>query len=197
MKSLDGLILNAGENVSQAREQAEDALRHGRENVEAAVRLNRVIDGVQNTEHILLEVKNALQTIHTKTKTIHAIVTKMQLVALNASIEAARAGQHGKGFAIVAEEVGRLAQRSGESAREIEGILSFTNDQVAGGIEVISSRMNESRSIEQEIISGLQSLLSSLENLGVSMAHVEAGYQDLRLEADREGAVHSAPTDLR
>lgn len=69
------------------------------------------------------EVVRIIGEISEKTKVINDIVFQTKLLSFNASVEAARAGDHGKGFAVVAEEVGSLAQMSGNAAREIASML--------------------------------------------------------------------------
>ncbi|EQC46164.1 hemerythrin-like metal-binding domain protein [Bacteriovorax sp. Seq25_V] len=69
------------------------------------------------------QIKNVISEISEKTKIINDIVFQTKLLSFNASVEAARAGEHGKGFAVVAEEVGNLANMSGEAAKEISAIL--------------------------------------------------------------------------
>ena len=64
-----------------------------------------------------------IQEIEDKTKAIDEIVFQTKLLSFNASVEAERAGEHGRGFSVVAQEVGNLAQLSGKSAAEINEIL--------------------------------------------------------------------------
>ncbi|MBC7384760.1 MAG: MCP four helix bundle domain-containing protein [Cryobacterium sp.] len=80
-----------------------------------------------------LEISNIIKVIAeigNKTKVINDIVFQTKLLSFNASVEAARAGEHGKGFAVVAEEVGNLAQMSGNASREISGMLDASISQV-------------------------------------------------------------------
>ncbi len=76
----------------------------------------------QNAKEIQ-EIISVIREIEDKTKVINDIVFQTKLLSFNASVEAARAGEHGKGFSVVAEEVGNLAQHSGDAAKQIEEML--------------------------------------------------------------------------
>jgi methyl-accepting chemotaxis protein len=83
----------------------------------------------RNNQDILAIVK-VISEIESKTKVINDIVFQTKLLSFNASVEAARAGEQGKGFAVVAEEVGNLAQMSGNSAKEIALLLEESTKKV-------------------------------------------------------------------
>lgn len=78
----------------------------------------------------MAEIVTVIQNIGQKTKVINDIVFQTKLLSFNASVEAARAGEHGKGFAVVAEEVGNLAQMSGNAAKEITEMLDSSMTSV-------------------------------------------------------------------
>ncbi|RBW52006.1 methyl-accepting chemotaxis protein [Marinobacter sp. F3R11] len=98
----------------------------------------KVIEGLQTTVHSISESVGELasesQKIANAAKIIEDIAGQTNLLALNAAIEAARAGEHGRGFAVVADEVRSLAKRTQDSTQEIHGIigalLSRTSDSV-------------------------------------------------------------------
>ena len=81
--------------------------------------MNQVTEGNQE----ISQITKVIAEIATKTKVINDIVFQTKLLSFNASVEAARAGEQGKGFAVVAEEVGNLAQMSGNAAKEISTML--------------------------------------------------------------------------
>ena len=88
------------------------------------------------------EIVQVIAEIGNKTKIINEIVFQTKLLSFNASVEAARAGEHGKGFAVVAEEVGNLAQMSGNAAKEISDMLSASIQRVEGIVSKSKSELD-------------------------------------------------------
>ncbi|RDB36352.1 MAG: hypothetical protein DCC88_05570 [Spirobacillus cienkowskii] len=95
---------------------------------------------LKNMARIFSEVTN-------KTSIINDIVFKTQLLSINASIESARAGQHGKGFSVVAEEVGNLALTSGNAAKEIQILLQESQKQVFNIVDITSKKVADAQEI--------------------------------------------------
>jgi chromosome segregation ATPase len=83
------------------------------------------------------EIYNTVEIISTLTKTINKIADKTKILALNASIEAVRAGQNGKGFAVIAQEVRELAQATTEATKDV----TIKAKEVFGTIEKIKEKM--------------------------------------------------------
>jgi methyl-accepting chemotaxis protein len=103
------------------------------------------IDMANNLEEMNKIVK-VIQDIHVKTKIINDIVFQTKLLSFNASVEAARAGENGKGFSVVADEIGKLAQMSGEAAKEISQLLNESTTIVTETIE--NNKKQISKSVE-------------------------------------------------
>lgn len=95
--------------------------------------------GMQNTLNAMGEINQTAQQIADIVEKITGIAKQTNLLALNATIEAAHAGEHGRGFAVVATEVRKLAEQSGEFAKETTRMLQETNEKIIGGVAVSES----------------------------------------------------------
>lgn len=104
-----------------------------------------IMDQINYSNQQISEIVKVIQEIGEKTKVIDDIVFQTKLLSFNASVEAARAGEHGKGFAVVAEEVGNLAQMSGNAAKEITTLLD-------GSIDRVESIVNETKTKVEALI---------------------------------------------
>lgn len=109
---------------------------------------NTIVHEIDTSNKRIEEIIRVISDIGEKTKVINEIVFQTKLLSFNASVEAARAGEHGKGFAVVAEEVGNLAQMSGNAAKEISSML----DQ---GISKVRSIVQETKvSVQRQVDEG-------------------------------------------
>jgi methyl-accepting chemotaxis protein len=128
--------------VAQNAAQAEAAVQQANETVaEGDMAMDRAVDGMQSIRVTVAETAKKVkhlgessQRISTVIDLINAFAAQTNMLALNASIEASRAGEYGKGFAVVAEEVRALARQSADATEEIRklivGIQAETNDVV-------------------------------------------------------------------
>lgn len=148
---INSTVSHNAKNAERSKDIAartSDAVNSGMQTVEAMVDSMSGIKGA--TEEIrqaidasnreIKQITSVIGEIAEKTKVINDIVFQTKLLSFNASVEAARAGEHGKGFAVVAEEVGSLAQLSGNAARDINAMLESSIQRVN---QIVQS--NESR----------------------------------------------------
>ena len=137
---------------------------------------SEIVNQLQNNSIEIQEIISVIQEIEEKTRVINDIVFQTKLLSFNASVEAARAGEHGKGFSVVAEEVGNLAQHSGDAAKEIEIMLSESvskvesiakntdikvQDLVKKGLE----RVNQGKDVAKQCDNALGEILSFANDL--------------------------------
>lgn len=134
IEEMSSMVQKNADNARQATEIAGGSMSSATKGQKVVVNMIHAIDDINNSNKNIMsqinysndqisEIVNVIKEIGNKTKVINDIVFQTKLLSFNASVEAARAGEQGKGFAVVAEEVGNLAQMSGNAANEISIML--------------------------------------------------------------------------
>ena len=118
------------------------------------------MEALSRSNEQLSEVNKVIRSISKQTKVINDIVFKTQLLAVNASIEAAKAGSQGKGFAVVADEVSKLAQLSGDASEKISLLLDESEDKVNSITKEVSRRVNRGSST----VDSVKAVFSEISN---------------------------------
>ncbi len=158
-------VAHGAGQASGAARRAEDLANAGNGRLgETMAATVRVVDEVRRSSDTIGELSSAIGRIGTITSAIQEIAGQTNLLALNAAIEAARAGEQGRGFAVVADEVRKLAERTGESTRTI-------SDTIARIQDVTARAVNEMTRARQEVEASLDTMRDSVATLeGVTRA---------------------------
>jgi methyl-accepting chemotaxis protein len=137
LESIEGIAARARASVDAAQQAAEAARRTAQTAVSGEGNVEKVVAGMEVISGRIAELNASTSKIGQIIEVIDDIAGQTNLLALNAAIEAARAGEHGRGFAVVADEVRRLAENSGRATKEIAQLIATIQQGTAGAVEAV------------------------------------------------------------
>ncbi|WP_370979157.1 methyl-accepting chemotaxis protein [Agaribacterium sp. ZY112] len=165
--------------ASTATEQSSKVMNSSQETIQ------KLTGQIEATASKIQVLKDSSENIGSVMEVIRSIAEQTNLLALNAAIEAARAGEQGRGFAVVADEVRSLAQKTQTSTEEIEAIIS----QLQKAADEAHLSMNTSIDSVQETIETSSHVKNSLESIQVSVSTINDMNHQIATAAEEQSAV--------
>ncbi len=160
------------QNTSAAADEtrkANDETVSGQSVVNETIKtITTLSDEMNNTRSVILDLESNSENIRTVLDVIRSIADQTNLLALNAAIEAARAGEHGRGFAVVADEVRTLSKRTQESTEEIHQIIENLLSGSQNAVKIIESNVERTeKTVEHATDLGraFETIVSAVDNM--------------------------------
>jgi methyl-accepting chemotaxis protein len=176
---------NAGSAAAAARDADSQANQGKHVVIETIETINELAEAVQHSADVINMLKDESTNIGTVLGVIKSVAEQTNLLALNAAIEAARAGEQGRGFAVVADEVRQLASRSQQSTQEIEKIIQALQGRAKDAVQAMEEgRDRANRSVTQAASAG-----QALEEITRAVSTISDMNTQIASAAEEQSAV--------
>ena len=189
MHEMSATVQEVARNAAEASQAASDADREAvqgdRVVAEAIAQIERLAAEVGRSTEAMSHLQQESNKIGSVMDVIKAVAEQTNLLALNAAIEAARAGEAGRGFAVVADEVRGLAQRTQKSTEEIEGLVAGLQQ----GTQQVANIMHSSRELTDSTVELTRKAGGSLESITRTVSNIQSMNQQIAAAAEQQSAV--------
>ena len=189
MNEMTTTVQEVSSNIAETAHAADEAngqTAEGRDVVDATVRAIQQLAGqIEDAAGVIHRLEKDSESISAVLDVIKGVAEQTNLLALNAAIEAARAGEQGRGFAVVADEVRTLAGRTQESTEEINQVIETLQTGSRQAVEV----MNRSREQAQQVVEQANRAGASLESIAQAVARINQMSTQIASAAEEQNAV--------
>ena len=185
MNEMTATVAEVAQSTSAAADSAKDADNYAANGnrivIDSISSMSQLSEQIQKTAQVIGFLSNESQSIGRVLDVIKSIAEQTNLLALNAAIEAARAGEQGRGFAVVADEVRTLAQRTQKSTQEIEAMIATLQKGVkeaVNAMEVGIKQVDDANNKANEAGQALKEIVASVDNIAELNAHIATAAEE-------------------
>ncbi|PTO64392.1 methyl-accepting chemotaxis protein [Vibrio splendidus] len=184
-------IAGNADHTAQNSSEAVGACEHGTGQVtQTQSSIQNLAQEVQIATNVILELEEHGNSINAILSNIQGIAEQTNLLALNAAIEAARAGEQGRGFAVVADEVRVLSQRTHGSTQEIQQTIELLQGTTGKAVSI----MNDSRTLAETSVDDANSAAASLTQIHAAVERISDMATQIASAAEEQASVTSEIT---
>ena len=193
-------IENVGTDIAHTSQKAEE----GNKLVEATVaQMNTIADTVISSSNVVAKLGERSKEIGNIVEVISGISGQTNLLALNAAIEAARAGEHGHGFAVVAEEVRKLAEESQQASKQIGDLIRAIQEETEQAVAAMQTGRSEAEKGRENVTAtgeGFSEIRAMIDRLQQYSVTIGTTMEDLTRRAakidDATGKIHDSASKV-
>ncbi|WP_408981004.1 methyl-accepting chemotaxis protein [Pseudomonas sp. B21-040] len=179
-------VARNAEEAAQAAQTADGKVESGQHVVrQSMARIEQLADSATSASSSIESLSAEIQNIGTVLSVIKSVAEQTNLLALNAAIEAARAGEQGRGFAVVADEVRALAKRTQQSTEEIERLVSALRSAAQSSVQQIQ---NSGELVKLAVSDALQTE-SALGSIAAAVSLIQQMNQQIAAAAEEQSSV--------
>jgi len=182
-----GVSNAATETAKKAMDVNKAAEAGGSAAAKASEKMNSIKDSVASSAMIIDELGGKSQQIHRVIEVINSISEQTNLLALNAAIEAARAGEAGRGFAVVADEVRKLAEESKNATKQIDTMvveITETTNKAVTSMQQGTKDVAESSQVVNEALKSLENIVTKISDVTVQTEMISSSANQQLKEAE-------------
>lgn len=179
------ISMNANEVQSAASDADERAVSGGKTILSSQHAVSDLSEIIRTSAQSVENLAAKSGEIQTVLDVIRDVTDQTNLLALNAAIEAARAGEHGRGFAVVADEVRQLARRSGESAQQINGMIEGFVAETRNAVE----RMQNSQGQSEAAVSRINDAAGAFQTIEAAVGRIHEQITQIAAAAEEQSSV--------